>query len=464
MARLLAERDGIHVTVAISPVGAERIRSCFIEPVAAAKLPISFVDLPFPCAEAGLPDGVETIEQIQDPSLFPKMHVAAGLLRKPLESILRELPRKPSVILADLYHPWAREVAADLGVPLLLYYVFPCFTILVYRSLRQHGIYDDGAADASRMFPVPDAPEYMVSRAQAPGTFDRPGWEWLREEAIAAESAAAGVIFHSFDQLEPNFLPKFQEIMGGLKTWAIGPLSLSHKNVLAERGSANEVAADSCLTWLDANAPASVIYVCFGTNTYWTPQQIIEVGSGIESSGHPFIWVLKKRELTPEVEEFLSGEFEERVQDRGLLIRGWAPQAAILTHKSIGGFMTHGGWNSSIEGVAAGVPMLTWPHFEDQFLHQMIIVQVLGMGIGVGVRAQEDYIRAGDGHHQAGAGREGGEGADGRRGGSRREEEEGEGVRGEGEECHGGRGVVVREPDRSDRLRSVRRRHREWWR
>nr|UHB15582.1 UDP-glycosyltransferase [Paris polyphylla] len=210
MARLLAGRDGIHVTVAISPVGAERIRSCFIEPVAAAKLPISFVELPFPCAEAGLPEGVETIEQIQDPSLFPKMHVAAGLLRKPLESKLRELPRKPSVILADLYHPWAREVAADLGVPLLLYYVFPCFTILVYRSLRQHGIYDDGAADASRMFPVPDAPEYMVSRAQAPGTFDRPGWEWIREEAIAAESAAAGVIFHSFDQLEPNFLPKFQ--------------------------------------------------------------------------------------------------------------------------------------------------------------------------------------------------------------------------------------------------------------
>ncbi|XP_028108056.1 UDP-glycosyltransferase 73C6-like [Camellia sinensis] len=78
--------------------------------------------------------------------------------------------------------------------------------------------------------------------------------------------------------------------------------------------------------------------------------------------------------------------FEERTKDRGLLIRGWAPQVLILSHRAIGGFLTHCGWNSTLEGVCAGLPMVTWPIFAEQFFNEKLIVQVLGIGVGVGAK------------------------------------------------------------------------------
>ncbi|EMS57101.1 UDP-glycosyltransferase 73C7 [Triticum urartu] len=114
--------------------------------------------------------------------------------------------------------------------------------------------------------------------------------------------------------------------------------------------------------------------------------QLVELGLGLETSRKPFIWVIKAGAKLPEVKEWLADEFEERVKNRGMVIRGWAPQLMILQHQAIGGFVTHCGWNSTIEGICAGVPMITWPHFGEQFLNEKLLVDVLKTGMEVGVK------------------------------------------------------------------------------
>ena len=72
------------------------------------------------------------------------------------------------------------------------------------------------------------------------------------------------------------------------------------------------------------------------------------------------------------------------MKGKGLIIRGWAPQVLILDHEAVGGFMTHCGWNSTIESIAAGVPMVTWPLYAEQFCNEKLVKDVLKIGVDVG--------------------------------------------------------------------------------
>ncbi|KAF8364642.1 hypothetical protein HHK36_033386 [Tetracentron sinense] len=103
-------------------------------------------------------------------------------------------------------------------------------------------------------------------------------------------------------------------------------------------------------------------------------------------SNRPFIWVIKVGDKSSELEKWLEEErFEERMKGRGLLIRGWVPQLLILSHPAIGGFLTHCGWNSTLEGVCAGVPLIRWPLFAEQFCNEKLVIQILRVGVRVGV-------------------------------------------------------------------------------
>jgi hypothetical protein len=146
--------------------------------------------------------------------------------------------------------------------------------------------------------------------------------------------------------------------------------------------------------WLNSKKPGSVIYACLGSLCRLIPAQLIELGLGLEASNQPFIWVIKTGERHLELEEWLVKErFEERIKGRGLLIKGWAPQVLILSHPAVGGFITHCGWNSTLESVCSGVPMITWPLFAEQFFNEKLVVEVLRIGIKVGV---EIPVRWGD--------------------------------------------------------------------
>ena len=120
----------------------------------------------------------------------------------------------------------------------------------------------------------------------------------------------------------------------------------------------------------------------------------------LEASGQRFIWVVRKEKNDEKSKEnWLPEGYEERIQGKGLIVRGWAPQVLILDHEAIGGFITHCGWNSVLEGVSAGLPMVTWPCFGDQLFNEKLVIDVLKIGVPVGVQkmtmVEGDFIRRG---------------------------------------------------------------------
>lgn len=146
------------------------------------------------------------------------------------------------------------------------------------------------------------------------------------------------------------------------------------------------------LKWLDLKEANSVVYICFGSMSSFSDAQLMEIAMGLEASGKQFIWVVKKERKEGVREEWLPEGLEKRMEGKGLIIRGWAPQVLILEHEAVGGFVTHCGWNSTLEAVCAGVPMVTWPVFAEQFYNEKLVTQILRIGVEVGAQKWERLV------------------------------------------------------------------------
>lgn len=157
------------------------------------------------------------------------------------------------------------------------------------------------------------------------------------------------------------------------------------------------------LNWLDSRPPRSVVYVSFGSTNTPSDVELVELAAGLEQSNWTFIWSIQSSAMKhdpaglPIVQEetslFDSDDFAKRVCDRGLVIRGWAPQLLILSHESTGGFLTHCGWNSTVEALGCGMPMLTWPIHGDQIYNARLVTKWLKVGHVLKSEGQEAIKR-----------------------------------------------------------------------
>ncbi|KAF3773974.1 UDP-glycosyltransferase [Nymphaea thermarum] len=146
---------------------------------------------------------------------------------------------------------------------------------------------------------------------------------------------------------------------------------------------------DSCTVWLAKQVSGSVIYVSFGSWVGLSLQQhIVELAMALEASERPFLWVLRTAWQAK-----LPTGFLERVGRRGKVV-DWAPQREVLESKAVGCFLTHCGWNSTVEAIIAGKPLLCWPVSGDQFVNCEFIVNVWKVGIQLEGEERED-IRKG---------------------------------------------------------------------
>lgn len=228
--------------------------------------------------------------------------------------------------------------------------------------------------------PLSHLPESLLVR-------DTPECLFIRDCA-AHLTKSVGIIVNTFESLEPRAITEFKSSSKNSfcvpPVYCIGPLIEPIDETKHE-----------CLTWLDSQPSKSVVFVNFGTLGSLSNKQVEQLGLGLEKSGHRFLWVLKNpnpnnpNQPDPDMNSLLQEGFLHRTADRGLVVKSWAPQVAVLSHDSVGGFLTHCGWNSVLESLRFGVPMICWPLYAEQKFNKVLLVKELEVALALAFSVSE---------------------------------------------------------------------------
>uniref|UniRef100_A0A0E0JXV4 Glycosyltransferase n=1 Tax=Oryza punctata TaxID=4537 RepID=A0A0E0JXV4_ORYPU len=392
LARRLVDHHGVAASLVTfadleHPDAHSAVLSTLPASVANATLPaVSLDDLP---ADAGL-----------ERMLFEVVHRSLPHLRQLLRSM------SIAALVPDFFCAAALSVAAEIGVP--GYIFFP--TSLAALSLMRRAVeLHDGAA-AGEYHALPDPLELpggvSLRAAEFPEGFgDSTALVYGHlVETGRLYRGAAGFLANTFYELEPAAVEdsrKAAEKGTFPPVYPVGPFV---------RSSSDDAGELACLEWLDRQPAASVVFVSFGSAGMLSVEQTRELAAGLEMSGHRFLWVVHTPSLNGESFVFpkrVNGEdnrrghdddplawlpdgFLERTSGRGLAVAAWAPQVRVLSHPATAAFVSHCGWNSTLESVAGGVPMIGWPLHAEQRMNAIVLEE--SVGVALRPRAREEDI------------------------------------------------------------------------
>ncbi|XP_021756113.1 UDP-glycosyltransferase 89A2-like [Chenopodium quinoa] len=361
---------GLKITVLITPKNLPALSPL----LSTHPTSIETLVLPLP-PHPKVPLGVENLKDIGNSGNAP---VTAALSKLEGEVIqwFRSHPSPPQAIISDFFLGCTQHWATQLNIPRIAFFSVSAFLTCIFTHLWQQS----DKLNNSNNFEFPDLPSSpSFTHDQLPSIFRKfkkgdPDWEIVRE-GMCANSNSWGYVYNSFYALEGEYLDHIKRELGHGRVYSVGPLGLIG---LSKRVSPGVDTRYDVLNWLDTCPDNSVLYVCFGSQKLLTEPQIRALALGLEQSKTRFIWVVKSVSS-----QQVPDGFEEWVSDRGMVLRGWAPQPEILNHKAAGGFMSHCGWNSLLESVIAGVMILAWPMEADQFQNARQLVEYAGLAIRV---------------------------------------------------------------------------------
>ncbi|XP_048421689.1 UDP-glycosyltransferase 76B1-like [Pyrus x bretschneideri] len=198
---------------------------------------------------------------------------------------------------------------------------------------------------------------------------------------VNESKASYGLIFNTFEDLEGHALATIrQEYHPNIPVFSLGPF---HKCGPTTSSSSSSLLAQdqSCISWLNAQAPKSVVYVSFGSMAKIDQAQFLEIAWGLANNGQPFLWVVRPGLVQgSDWLETLPDGLLKALNKRVHVVK-WAPQKEVLAHPAVGAFWTHCGWNSTLEGICEGVPMICTPCFGDQMVNARYVSDVWKVGM-----------------------------------------------------------------------------------
>ncbi|KAF8669242.1 hypothetical protein HU200_051575 [Digitaria exilis] len=308
---------------------------------------------------------------------------------------LRELlssmpPRSVHAVVVDALSMDALGVAKELGVPRYTFYATNASALAVFAqlpSIRAEGQpsfreLGDTTLDFHGLPPLP-ASHLFAEMLEEPDSEIYQAMMSMMCKNVEAD----GILVNTFESLEAQAVGALRDTIkiGERRmppVYCVGPL-------LVGAGAETEIKGKhECLAWLDGQPERSVVFLCFGSIGAAThpSEQLREIAASLENSGHRFLWVVRAplhAEPDVVIDELLPDGFLERTKGRGLVVKLWAPQVEVLHHKATAAFVTHCGWNSVLEGITAGVPMLCWPMYAEQKMNKVFMVEEARIGVEV---------------------------------------------------------------------------------
>lgn len=405
LAKLLASQQ-LSVSYITTPGSAERLQP----QIQGSNLDIRLVSLPLPPID-GVPPGISSMDGV--PShvvaiLFASSHKLAGPFEQWLDEQMnhfndnnaQEAPDSfspPVCIISDIFTGWVHSSGAKFGIPTVVFHTTGAFTTSVTHCLYTHKPHESVEGD-EEYFEVPglsfdlklrksDLPVLM----RDPDSYPLAGF--VRAEIKRSIELGRGILVNTFYELDSLGIDYLRNLTGR-PVWSIGPILPAAvfddtgicRGSMNSRGKAADITKEECLKWLDSRSHQSVVFICFGSRDSLNEKQIRVVAAGLEASGQAFIWAIRcsHAQTKPKGTDMgLPEGFEEKTRERGLMIWGWAPQLLILSHPSVGAFLSHCGWNSTVESVSLGIPMITWPMSAEQPLNSKFLVDRLEIGIQI---------------------------------------------------------------------------------
>ncbi|KAL9177562.1 hypothetical protein ABFS82_01G066300 [Erythranthe guttata] len=346
---------------------------------------------------ASIPDGRSPEDDPNDTFklLESLRHSTPGFVTELIEKINISNPdQKISCLVADITMAWIFETAEKMGaVPVAFSPPSAAAFALVLHTpkLLQQGFLDaNGSVTKSE----------TISLSENVPTWQKNELTWsfsgdLQTQKIFFDCSkrisetvnqATWLLSNTCYEIEPSACDLSPNLL------SIGPL-LESPNPKSPPISCNFYSEDeSCLAWLDSKPPGSVVYVSFGSLAVFSQQQLDELAFGLENSGRAFLWVVRS-DLANGSRAVYPDGFLDRVGEVGKVVE-WAPQERVLSHTSTACFVSHCGWNSTMEGAGNGVPFLCWPYFSDQYHNQSYICDE--WEIGLRIEPGENGIRTRD--------------------------------------------------------------------
>ncbi|KAE8077781.1 hypothetical protein FH972_016310 [Carpinus fangiana] len=297
-------------------------------------------------------------------------------------------------LIMDSFCSHALSIAVNLNIPGYYFYTSGA-GILAYflYLLTMHKTTTKSFKDLNTLLDIPGLPPISTSDTPKPLlNRNEKIYENILECSVSMVKSA-GIIVNTFESLEPRVIKAISDGLCVLEgptppIYCLGPLIAPSSN---ERSGVEE-AVPECLRWLDLQPSGSVVLLCFGSLGVFSMEQLKEIVIGLERSGLRFLWVVRNpptqehslavtAQPEPDLDLLLPSGFLDRTKERGLVVKSWAPQVAVLNHDSVGGFVTHLGWNSVMEAVCTGVPMVAWPLYAEQKLNRVILVEEIRIAL-----------------------------------------------------------------------------------